>query len=69
MAGEIDRLPLIDATHGIGHDADGFAGRFVLAGRPVRTTATGAVRRDASGRARGADSGWIAVTPLLKEVA
>lgn len=69
MAGEIDRLPLINATHGIGHDADGFAGRFVLAGGAVRVTATGAVRRDAAGRPRKCGDGSIAVTPLLREVA
>lgn len=69
MAGEIEKLPLIHATHAIGHDADGFAGRFALAERPVRTTANGAIRRDAAGRERIVQGRLITVTPTLREVA
>lgn len=52
MAGEIETLPLINATHAVGHDAGGFAGRILLNHRPARVSASGAVRRTANGSER-----------------
>lgn len=69
MAGEIETLNLIEATHGIGHDSDGYAGRFVLADRPVRVNADGAVRTNELGQERTVAATIINIQPLLKEVA
>ena len=68
MAGQIDKLPLIDATHGVGHDAEGFAGRFLLAERPRRSTISGATRRDAAGRERSTTGAVIPLAPLPRDV-
>lgn len=68
MAGQIDKLPLIDATHGVGHDGEGFAGRFPLTEATVRSAISGATRRDASGRARTATAAAIPLAPLPREI-
>lgn len=69
MPGEIDKLDLIEATHGVGHDIHGYAGRFQLADRPVRITAQGAIRVNERGYERVIAPAIINIKPLLKEIA